>query len=121
MVPRNARLGTIWNPAKPDWDQKSGFRQTSLLSRSAKRNLRVFLTVRSLGEHPDLPIFDSFPGVGKALAPRLLAGFGSLRRVYRFLWPNVLQRRAPVWKRSPPRVRTTLEGRDSTPPLLPSS
>jgi transposase len=29
--------------------------------------------------HPDMPIFDSFPGAGCALAPRLLAAFGSDR------------------------------------------
>jgi transposase len=32
--------------------------------------------------HPDFPIFDSFPGAGPALAPRLLAAFGSLRDRY---------------------------------------
>jgi transposase len=32
--------------------------------------------------HPDFPIFDSFPGAGPALAPRLLAAFGSLRERY---------------------------------------
>lgn len=29
--------------------------------------------------HPDYSIFDSFPGAGPAMAPRLLAAFGSLR------------------------------------------
>lgn len=29
--------------------------------------------------HPDAPIFDSFPGAGPALAPRLLTAFGSQR------------------------------------------
>ena len=32
--------------------------------------------------HPDFPIFDSFPGAGPALAPRLLSAFGSLRERY---------------------------------------
>jgi transposase len=32
--------------------------------------------------HPDFPIFDSFPGAGPALAPRLLAAFGSQRERY---------------------------------------
>jgi transposase len=32
--------------------------------------------------HPDFAIFDSFPGAGPALAPRLLAAFGSLRERY---------------------------------------
>jgi|SRR5215469_9094163 len=32
--------------------------------------------------HPDFPIFDSFPGAGAALAPRLLAAFGSQRERY---------------------------------------
>lgn len=32
--------------------------------------------------HPDFPIFASFPGAGRALAPRLLAAFGSLRDRY---------------------------------------
>ena len=33
--------------------------------------------------HQDFPIFDSFPGAGPALAPRLLAAFGSQRERYR--------------------------------------
>jgi transposase len=32
--------------------------------------------------HPDFPIFSSLPGAGKALAPRLLAAFGSRREAY---------------------------------------
>jgi len=32
--------------------------------------------------HPDFPVFDSFPGAGPALAPRLLAAFGSMREAY---------------------------------------
>jgi transposase len=31
------------------------------------------------GKHPDAAIFDSFPGAGQALAPRLLAAFGTDR------------------------------------------
>jgi transposase len=33
--------------------------------------------------HPDFVIFDSFPGAGAALAPRLIAAFGSCRDRYR--------------------------------------
>lgn len=33
-------------------------------------------------EHADAPIFDSFPGAGEVLAPRLLVAFGSLRDRY---------------------------------------
>jgi transposase len=33
--------------------------------------------------HPDFPIFDSFPGAGAALAPRLIAAFGTYRDRYR--------------------------------------
>jgi ribosomal protein S15P/S13E len=33
-------------------------------------------------EHPDFFIFDSFPGAGKVMAPRLLAAFGSKRERY---------------------------------------
>jgi transposase len=32
--------------------------------------------------HPDFPVFDSFPGAGPVLAPRLLAAFGSRRERY---------------------------------------
>jgi len=32
--------------------------------------------------HPDYAIFESFPGAGPALAPRLLAAFGSLRDLF---------------------------------------
>ncbi|MCP5110144.1 MAG: IS110 family transposase, partial [bacterium] len=35
--------------------------------------------VRLCAEHPDYTIFHSFPGAGDALAPRLLAAFGSQR------------------------------------------
>jgi transposase len=34
-------------------------------------------------EHPDAPLFRDLPGAGAALAPRLLAGFGSDRARYR--------------------------------------
>jgi transposase len=40
-------------------------------------------------EHPDYPIFSSLPGVGKILAPALLAKFGDDR--LRFPTPQVLQ------------------------------
>jgi transposase len=33
-------------------------------------------------EHPDFPIFASFPGAGRVLAPRLLAAFGACRKRY---------------------------------------
>jgi transposase len=33
--------------------------------------------------HPDRPIFESFPGAGKVLAPRLMAAFGTDRDRYR--------------------------------------
>jgi transposase len=33
--------------------------------------------------HPDFPIFDSFPGAGAAMAPRLIAAFGTCRDRYR--------------------------------------
>lgn len=52
-------------------------------------------------EHADAPIFDSFPGAGDALAPRLLAAFGSLRD--RYASANELQSYsgiAPVISRS---------------------
>ncbi len=51
--------------------------------------------------HPDYPIFDSFPGAGPALAPRLLAAFGSQRD--RFTSPSQIQAYsgiAPVTVRS---------------------
>jgi len=34
---------------------------------------------QAVAAHPDFAIFDSFPGAGSALAPRLLAAFGSQR------------------------------------------
>jgi transposase len=39
--------------------------------------------------HPDFPLVDSFPGVGKALAPRLIAALGTQRD--RFRSANELQ------------------------------
>jgi transposase len=38
---------------------------------------------RLCASHPDFPIFTSFPGAGPALAPRLLAAFGSDRSRFR--------------------------------------
>jgi transposase len=38
---------------------------------------------RLCASHPDFPIFASFPGAGPALAPRLLAAFGSDRSRFR--------------------------------------
>ncbi len=55
----------------------------------------------SAPEHPDFPIFDSFPAAGPAFAPRLLAAFGEDRD--RLLTSNDLQRYAgvaPVTERS---------------------
>lgn len=37
---------------------------------------------QAAAEHPDFGVFDSFPGAGPALAPRLLAAFGSNRQRY---------------------------------------
>ena len=37
---------------------------------------------QAVAAHPDFAIFDSFPGAGPALAPRLLAAFGSQRERY---------------------------------------
>lgn len=37
---------------------------------------------QATAEHPDFGVFDSFPGAGPALAPRLLAAFGSRRERY---------------------------------------
>ena len=37
---------------------------------------------QAASEHPDFAIWDSFPGAGAALAPRLLAAFGSRRDRY---------------------------------------
>lgn len=36
----------------------------------------------AMQQHPDAPIFTSFPGAGDALAPRLLAAFGADRQRY---------------------------------------
>ena len=36
--------------------------------------------VQAMDQHPDAPIFRSFPGAGPALAPRLLAAFGTNRQ-----------------------------------------
>jgi transposase len=38
---------------------------------------------RAAEAHPDFAIFDSFPGAGPVLAPRLLAAFGAQRQRYR--------------------------------------
>lgn len=51
--------------------------------------------------HPDAPIFDSFPGAGKVMAPRLLAAYGSDRN--RWAKPEDMQSFsgiAPVTERS---------------------
>jgi transposase len=52
-------------------------------------------------EHPDFGVFDSFPGAGPVLAPRLLAAFGSCRE--RYATADEVQKLsgiAPVMKRS---------------------
>jgi len=52
-------------------------------------NLRMGISVMqqeidgSCASHPDFAIFDSFPGAGPVLAPRLLAAFGSNRERFR--------------------------------------
>jgi transposase len=54
-----------------------------------------------MAQHPDAAIFTSFPGAGEALAPRLLAAFGSDRQ--RLSTPAAMQNFsgvAPVTKRS---------------------
>jgi transposase len=56
---------------------------------------------RLFASHPDQPIFESFPGAGQALAPRLLAAWGSDRD--RFATADQMQRFsgvAPVTERS---------------------
>jgi transposase len=56
---------------------------------------------RLMTQHPDAAIFTSFPGAGEAMAPRLLAAFGSSRA--RIENPAAMQRLsgiAPVTKRS---------------------
>ena len=37
---------------------------------------------QAVATHPDFVIWDSFPGAGPVMAPRLLAGFGSMRERY---------------------------------------
>jgi hypothetical protein len=52
-------------------------------------------------QHPDFGVFDSFPGAGPVLAPRLLAAFGSRRE--RYATADEVQKLsgiAPVMKRS---------------------
>jgi len=52
-------------------------------------------------KHPDRPIFESFPGAGKALAPRLLAAFGADRDRYQAATEmQELSGIAPVTERS---------------------
>jgi transposase len=56
---------------------------------------------RLMAQHPDATIFTSFPGAGEAMAPRLLAAFGSNRQ--RLANPAAMQNLsgiAPVTKRS---------------------
>lgn len=56
---------------------------------------------QATGEHPDFAVFDSFPGAGPVLAPRLLAAFGSRRE--RFPTAAEVQKLsgiAPIVKRS---------------------
>lgn len=55
----------------------------------------------AMRQHPDAPIFESFPGAGDALAPRLLAAFGADRQ--RLDSANEMQNLsgiAPVTRRS---------------------
>ena len=51
--------------------------------------------------HPDFFIFDSLPGAGRTLAPRLLAAFGSQRERYDSAWEvQCYSGIAPVTERS---------------------
>lgn len=60
------------------------------------------------GKHPDAPLFESLPGSGAAMAPRLLSAFGSRRD--RFQAASEVQAYsgiAPVTKRSGKQCQTT--------------
>src|SRR5438045_9632042 len=46
----------------------------SLLASIAEFDRKIAMIFR---KHPDRPIFESFPGAGAALAPRLTAAFGT--------------------------------------------
>jgi transposase len=55
----------------------------------------------AMRQHPDAPIFESFPGAGDALAPRLLAAFGTDRqRLENAAEMQNLSGIAPVTRRS---------------------
>lgn len=79
------------NEAKPLTDDKAVI-ETSVITVGMLANQLLGLT-KAIGEydrkleelfpgHPDAGIFSSFPGAGTALAPRLLAAFGSDRNRY---------------------------------------
>lgn len=70
-------------------------------------------------QHPDHQVFDSFPGAGPALAPRLLAAFGSDRE--RFQDAAEVQRFsgiAPVTQRSGPALRDWVHWRWACPKFV---
>lgn len=49
----------------------------------AKRIPTIELAIQqAMADHPDAKLFQAIPGAGKALAPRLLAAFGSIRERY---------------------------------------
>jgi transposase len=63
---------------------------------------------KRFGAHPDAPLFESLPGSGAAMAPRLLSAFGSRRD--RFQAASEVQEYsgiAPVTKRSGKQCQTT--------------
>lgn len=63
---------------------------------------------KRFGQHPDAPLFESLPGSGAAMAPRLLSAFGSQRD--RFEAASEVQAYsgiAPVTKRSGRQLQTT--------------
>lgn len=63
---------------------------------------------KRFGAHPDAPLFESLPGSGAAMAPRLLSAFGSKRD--RFQAASEVQEYsgiAPVTKRSGKQSQTT--------------
>jgi transposase len=70
-----------------------------------------------LAKHPDAALFDAFPGAGPALAPRLVAAFGTDRK--RFASAQDLQRYsgiAPVQRRSG--KTTSIHRRQACPKFL---
>lgn len=81
---------------------------------------RVEQTIAQLfAQHPDHDLWDSFPGAGAALGPRLLAAFGSDRQ--RFQQASEVQQFsgiAPVTERSGPALRDWVHWRRACPKFL---